>query len=107
MLTNMFQDKQLSRLGFGAMRLPLLPGHTEPAAVDQAQVDQMIDYALAHGVNYFDTAYPYHAGQSERVVGRSLARYPRDRWYLADKYPGHQLAQRYDPAAVFEEQLNK
>ena len=107
MLTNMFQDKRLSRLGFGAMRLPLLPGHTEPAAVDQAQVDQMIDYALAHGVNYFDTAYPYHAGQSERVVGRSLARYPRDRWYLADKYPGHQLAQRYDPAAVFEEQLKK
>lgn len=107
MLTNLFQDKQLSRLGFGAMRLPLLPGQAGPAAIDQAQVDQMVDYALAHGVNYFDTAYPYHGGQSERVVGRSLARHPRDSWYLADKYPGHQLAERYDPAAIFEEQLKK
>ena len=107
MLTNMFQDKELSRLGFGAMRLPLLPGQTDPAAIDQDQVDQMTDYALAHGVNYFDTAYPYHGGQSERAVGRSLARYPRERWYLADKYPGHQLAERYDPAAIFERQLDK
>lgn len=107
MLTNPFQDKQLSRLGFGTMRLPLLPGQTSPAAIDQAQMDQMIDYALAHGVNYFDTAHPYHGGQSERAVGRSLARHPRDSWYLADKYPGHQLAERYDPADIFEEQLEK
>jgi len=107
MLTNDFQGLSLPRLGLGAMRLPLLPGQTEDTAIDETQVDQMIDYALAHGVNYFDTAHPYHGGLSERVLGRSLARYPRESWYLADKYPGHQIAQRYDPAAVFEEQLEK
>lgn len=107
MMTNDFHGIQLSRLGLGAMRLPLLPGQTDPAALDEKRVDEMIDYALAHGVNYFDTAHPYHGGQSERVVGRSLARYPRENWYLADKYPGHQIASSYDPAAMFEEQLNK
>lgn len=107
MLTNDFHGAALSRLGFGAMRLPLLPGRTESTAIDEAQVDAMVDYALAHGVNYFDTAHPYHGGLSERVLGRSLARYPRESWYLADKYPGHQISQRYDPAAIFEEQLVK
>lgn len=107
MLTNDFQGLALSRLGFGAMRLPLLPGRREPTAIDEAQVDAMVDYAMAHGVNYFDTAHPYHGGLSERVLGRSLARYPRQSWYLADKYPGHQIAQHYDPAAIFEEQLER
>ena len=107
MLTNDFQGLALSRLGFGAMRLPLLPGRREPTAIDEAQVDAMVDYAMTHGVNYFDTAHPYHGGLSERVLGRSLARYPRQSWYLADKYPGHQIAQRYDPAAIFEEQLER
>ena len=74
MLTNDFQGLALSRLGFGAMRLPLLPGRKEPTAIDEAQVDAMVDYAMAHGVNYFDTAHPYHGGLSERVLGRSLAR---------------------------------
>lgn len=107
MLTNDFKGISLSRLGFGTMRLPLLPGRTEATAIDEAQVDSMIDYALAHGVNYFDTAHPYHGGLSERVVGRSLARHPRENWYLADKYPGHQIASSYNPAAIFEEQLER
>lgn len=104
MLTNDFQGISLSRLGFGAMRLPLLSGGS---AIDEAQVDAMIDLAMAGGVNYFDTAHPYHGGMSERVLGRSLARYPRESWYLADKYPGHQIASSYDPAAIFEEQLER
>lgn len=58
MLTNDFQGLTLSRLGFGAMRLPLLPGQTDPAAIDEELVDRMVDYAMAHGVNYFDTAHP-------------------------------------------------
>lgn len=107
MLTNQFHDISLPRLGFGAMRLPLLPGQTDAAAIDEKQVDHMVDYAMAHGVNYFDTAHPYHSGMSERVLGRSLSRYPRERWYLADKYPGHQISSSYDPAAIFEEQLKK
>lgn len=103
MLTNDFKDLTLSRLGFGAMRLPLL----EDGSVDEKQVDEMVDYALAKGINYFDTAWPYHNGLSECIIGRSLSRYPRGSWYLADKYPGHQISESYDPAAVFEEQLRK
>ena len=97
-----FQGKQLSQLGFGAMRLP-----TENGAIDEKQVEAMVDAAMAQGVNYFDTAWPYHGGLSEVVMGRVLAKYPRDSWYLANKYPGHQVAETYNPAAIFEEQLRK
>lgn len=69
---------------------------------------EMAAYAISHGVNYFDTAYPYHGGESERVIGRVLSRYPRESYYLATKYPGHQISSTgYDPAAIFEEQLKK
>lgn len=98
-----FQGMQLSLLGFGTMRLPLLAN----GSVDEAQVKEMTRCAMAHGVNYFDTAYPYHDGQSELVIGRVLADYPRDSFYLATKYPGHQLSSRYDPAEIFETQLRK
>lgn len=101
-----FQGLKLSLLGFGTMRLPQLSGEPgEP--VDEAQVGEMVEYALSHGVNYFDTAYPYHGGESERVIGRALKKYPRKQFYLATKYPGHQISKSYDPAAVFEEQLEK
>lgn len=90
MLYKQFKDLSLSGLGFGTMRLPLLEGGG-PGDIDQAQVEQMTDYALAHGVNYFDTALPYHAGRSEASIGRALARYPRESFYLADKFPGHQV----------------
>ncbi len=103
MITNKFQELTLSRLGFGTMRLPQNPDRD----IDEKQVDEIVAYAIDHGVNYFDTAYPYHGGMSEIIVGRSLRRYPRENWYLADKFPGHQVAETYDPAAVFEEQLKK
>lgn len=105
MLTNEFQGKTLSRLGFGTMRLPLNSG--DAADIDTEQTDRMVDYCMSHGINYFDTAYPYHGGKSELVIGKSLARYPRESFYLADKYPGHQIASSYDPAGIFEEQLKK
>ncbi len=97
-----FQGMKLSRLGFGAMRLPTTDG-----AIDEQQVEAMVEAAMAAGVNYFDTAWPYHGGLSEIVMGRVLGKYPRDSWYLANKYPGHQVAETYDPAAIFEEQLRK
>ena len=103
MIYNDFQDLSLSRLGFGAMRLPL----KEDKSVDDAVVTEMVDYAMSHGVNYFDTAWPYHSGCSEIVMGKALKKYPRESWYLADKYPGHQIADTYEPAAIFEEQLKK
>ena len=105
MIYSDFKGMKLSRLGFGAMRLPLAPG--EDGRVDEALVEKMTRYAIEHGVNYFDTAYPYHGGQSERVMGRVLGKYPRDSYYLATKYPGHQISETYNPAEIFEEQLKK
>ncbi len=102
--TNEFQGKQLSRLGFGTMRLPV----KADGSIDETQVTEVVAYAIGHGVNYFDTAYPYHGGQSERVIGRVLKSYPRESFYLATKYPGHQiLSGGYHPAEIFEEQLQK
>ena len=100
-----FRDKKLSLLGFGTMRLPLLPDGS--GRVDEEQVFRMVRYAADHGVNYFDTAYPYHNSTSEIIVGKALKQLPRESYYLADKYPGHQIADSYDPAAIFEEQLKK
>ncbi len=72
----------LSRLGFGAMRLPRLGDE-----IDQKQTDEMVRYAFENGVNYFDTAYVYGDGASEIAMGKALARLPRDRFYVADKMP--------------------
>lgn len=74
MITRTFKDKELSLLGFGTMRLPV----HEDGSVDEVRVQEMVDYAMEHGVNYFDTAYPYHNGASERVIGKDLSKYPRD-----------------------------
>ncbi len=108
MIYRQFKDLKLSGLGFGTMRLPLLPGGTV-ADIDQEQVDAMVDYAIEHGVNYFDTAVPYHGSRSETAIGRALARYPRDSFYLADKFPGHQAVNGLELPleATFEEQLQK
>ena len=103
MIYHDFQGLKLSALGFGTMRLPVL----EDGSVNEPLAAEMVRYAMDHGVNYFDTAYPYHGGMSEVVVGKALADYPRDSFYLATKYPGHQISASYDPAAVFEEQLKK
>lgn len=106
MIYNDFKGLKLSRLGFGAMRLPLIPGDAD-GRVDEVLVEEMTRYAMEHGVNYYDTAYPYHGGQSERVMGRVLGKYPRDSYYLATKYPGHQISETYNPSEIFEEQLKK
>ena len=94
---------KLSALGFGAMRLPTLAD----GSINEKLVEEMVAYAMDHGVNYFDTAMPYHGGMSEIVMGRILGKYPRGSYRLADKYPGHQIFSSYDPAATFEEQLKK
>lgn len=103
MLTNDFLGEKVSRLGFGTMRLPLNADKT----VDEKATARMTEYALSHGVNYIDTAYPYHGGTSELVMGKILSGYARSSFLLADKYPGHQWASSYDPAAIYEEQLEK
>jgi len=101
-----FNGASLPLLGFGCMRFPTLAGGTA-ADIDVPLTEKMIRYAMDHGVNYFDTAYPYHNGQSETVLGDILSRFPRESYYLADKFPGHQISKNYDPKEVFEHQLKK
>ena len=103
MIYRKFQELNLSQLGFGTMRLPTLAD----GSIDQEQLETMTAYALEHGINYFDTAWPYHGGESEIAIGKALRKYPRESYYLATKYPGHQISKSYDPAAIFEEQLKK
>ena len=100
-----FQDMKLSALGFGSMRLPVVDGND--AQIDEAAALAMVDYALAHGVNYFDTAWGYHSGNSELVMGKALARYPREKFFLATKFPGYDLANMDKVEAIFEKQLEK
>ena len=80
--------EKVSLLGFGMMRLPFKggeDGREGGETVDQEEVNRLVDYALAHGVNYFDTSPAYCQGQSERATGAALSRYPRDRYFVATK----------------------
>ena len=98
-----FKGLQLSALGFGAMRLPVIDG--DDANVDESTTIEMVDYAYDHGINYFDTAWGYHGGNSERVLGRALARYPRESFYLVDKFPGYDTSNFGKHEQIFVEQL--
>lgn len=91
-------------LGFGCMRLPLIENSNE---IDVDLTFKMIDYAYQNGVNYFDTAYPYHEGKSEIVIGKALKRYPRESFYLADKMPTWLVKSQEDVVRIFNEQLEK
>ncbi|MBQ0071951.1 MAG: aldo/keto reductase [Spirochaetales bacterium] len=94
-----FQDIQLSRLGMGNMRLPL---QEDGKTIDRVKTQEILDYAMANGINYYDTAYVYNAGDSERAVGECMKKHPRDSFYLATKF---NYGANPDYKAVFEEQL--
>ena len=98
-----FKDKKLSMLGFGTMRLPTLPD----GSIDREQAERMTALAFEKGVNYFDTAVPYHGGMSEKVMGEILSAYPRDSYYLASKFPGHQVMEEYRCQEMFSDQLKR
>ena len=104
MIYKEFQDIRLSSLGFGMMRLP---GGCDNPQIDEAQTAEMIDYAIRNGVNYFDTAWGYHQGNSERVAGKLLSEYPRESYYLASKFPGYDVSNFGHVEEIFEEQLKK
>jgi len=103
MIYNDFNGEKLSRLGFGCMRF----AKNEAGEIDQERVNAMFDAAIAGGVNYFDTAYPYLDGKSELAMAEALKKYPRDRWYVADKFPGHSLPGPIDNSAMFDLCLKK
>ncbi|MBE6029546.1 MAG: 4Fe-4S dicluster domain-containing protein [Clostridiales bacterium] len=100
-----FKDKKLSLLGFGAMRLPVIDG--DDANVDVPQTMRMVEYAMEHGINYYDTAWGYHGEHSEEIMGEALRRYPRDSYYFADKFPGYDLANMPKVKEIFETQLQR
>ncbi len=98
-------DKNPSLLGFGCMRFPTLTA--DKPDIDEELAYKMIDYAYQHGVNYFDTAYPYHNGLSELFIGKALKKYPRDSFYLASKMPSWLIKSKDDAERIFNEQLGK
>lgn len=105
MIYSDFQDIKISSLALGAMRLPVVDG--DDSRIDEKAVFDMVDFAIANGVNYFDTAWGYHQGNSEKVMGRALNRYPRDSFYLASKFPGYDLSNMGKVKEIFEKQLEK
>lgn len=105
MIYRQFKGLNVSSLGFGTMRLPTIDGVY--ANIDEEATAEMFDYAIKKGVNYFDTAWGYHDGQSEIVVGKVLSKYPRSSYFLASKFPGYSLDNMGKVEEIFEKQLKK
>ncbi|MBQ3598083.1 MAG: aldo/keto reductase [Clostridia bacterium] len=105
MLYNTFKDKKLSALGLGTMRFPVVGD--DYANIDIEKTREIFDYAFSNGINYFDTAFGYHNGNSEIVCGQMLKNYPRDSFYLASKFPGFSEENVINHEEIFEKQLKK
>ena len=102
MVLNDFKGIKLSALGMGCMRLPCNDNE-----IDILKTKEMVDFAIKNGVNYFDTAWGYHGGKSETVMGEILSEYPRESFYLASKFPGYDLNNINKVEEIFEKQLEK
>lgn len=100
-----YQDLELSALGMGTMRLPVIDG--DDAKIDEKAAAEMVAYAMEKGINYYDTAWGYHNGNSEIVMGKILSQYPREQYYLATKFPGYDLSNMDKVEEIFEKQLEK
>lgn len=105
MIYRKFQDISLSGLGLGMMRLPVIDG--DDSRIDEAKAAEMIDFAMKNGINYYDTAWGYHSGNSEFTAGKFLSRYPRESYYLASKFPGYDNSNMPKVKEIFEKQLEK
>jgi uncharacterized protein len=98
-------DWKVSVLGFGAMRLPLTD--RDQAHINEPESIRMIRYAIDHGVNYLDSAYPYHMGQSETLVSKALQDGYRERIKIATKLPVRMVQSATDFDRFFDEQMNR
>ena len=107
MIIRQFKGEDVSLYGMGCMRLPKLGDGSDDSAVDEAAVQEMVDLAIEQGVNYFDTAWGYHNGVSEQVMGRCLAKHPRESFFLADKFPGYDSANWGRHEEIFAQQLQR
>lgn len=104
-----FKDTEVSRLGLGTMRLPCktpLKREANPL-IDYNKAQELVDMAYENGVNYFDTAYMYHAGKSEKFIGQALKKYPRDTYFLADKLPIWMCMSPKDMERIFNKQFER
>ena len=101
MIYNKFCDKEISMLGMGCMRFPVL----DNGEVDFLKTEELIDLCIKEGVNYFDTAWFYHGGKSEETMGKILKKYKRESFYLATKMPGNDFKSKDEVIALFEKQL--
>ncbi len=104
-----FKDTEVSRLGLGNMRLPCktpLKREANPL-INYEKGQELVDLAYENGVNYFDTAYMYHAGKSEKFIGTALRKYPRDSYFLADKLPIWMCSSPKDMQKIFNKQLDR
>ena len=120
MLYKQFRDKHLSWLGAGIMRMPTIE---KGGSIDEPKAMALIEHAYKSGVNYYDTGYFYHSGESERFIGKALNRFPRETWHLATKFPGNMVKKTESgweisgmsleplkfthPAGIFELQLER
>ena len=104
MIYETFQELKLSALGMGCMRLPQGDAYAD---INVPEVKRMVALAMEKGVNYYDTAWGYHDGNSERVMGEVLSAYPRENFYLATKFPGYDLSNMGKVKEIFEEQLER
>lgn len=94
--TNPVTGDKVSLLGYGCMRWQMTTDANGNEIVDQASVDELVDYAIKHGVNYFDSAPVYLQGQSEAATGKALSRYPRDSYFIATKMSNHRGPATYE-----------
>ena len=104
MIYNDFHGDRLSRLGFGCMRFA---GDPATGGLNQQLVNDMFRTAIEGGVNYFDTAYVYNGGKSETTMAEALKPYPRESYFLADKFPGHSMPGPVDNFALFDISLQR
>ena len=105
MIYNKFKGLELSALGMGCMRFPCIEGDSK--RIDIEATKEMVAYAIKNGVNYFDTAWMYHGGESEPVIGEILSEYPRESFYLASKFPGFDVSALERVEEIFEKQLER
>ena len=97
-----FDNTTMPLIALGCMRLPMRDGK-----IDMVELDKMVEYAMAHGANYFDTAYMYVEGKSENAIGEVLKKYPRESFILTDKCPAYLVKSPADVRKLCEEQLKK
>ena len=104
-----FKDVEVSLLGLGTMRLPceIEQKRESNPNIDYEKAQKLVDLAYKNGVNYYDTAYMYHCGKSEKFIGHALKKYPRNTYFIADKLPIWMCDTKEDMQRIFANQLER